>query len=182
MARSRTFTSALSLSAATFGVLALAACAGGPGGPGGHGGEQGLAYQHSTFLSGAALLMVQFDTDKDYVTTRTEAEAGARAEWARVTHGPTGMTPIQFETWSAAALGGPTIGPRRLAFDSNVDNLVTEQEFIDGILRQFDKYDANKDGRVTRAEMVERLPERFSRPGGPGGEQQGGPGEGRPRR
>ena len=175
--RPRPFTLA-GLGALTLCALALSACAGGPGGSrrGGPGAEQGAAYRQTTFLSGASLLFVQFDADRDYAATRAEAELGAASEWARAAHGPTGMTPIQFESWAAAALGGPNIGPYRLAFDSNVDNEVTEEEFKAGILEKFDKFDANKDGKVTRAEMVERLPERALGPGGPAGE----PPRGRP--
>lgn len=179
MARSPLVVTALS-------ACALAACAGGPGGPRGGPQEQGAAYRQSTFLSGAALLFVQFDADKDYRTSRAEAEAGARSEWARAAHGPAGMTPIQFEAWAAAALGGPNIGPYRLAFDTNVNNEVTEPEFIAGILARFDRYDGDKDGVVTRAEMVERLPDPRPGPGtgGPDGRPDGRdrpPGGGQPR-
>lgn len=175
--------------AALLAVAALSACASGPparghGGP--RGDMQGSAYRATTFLSGAALLFVQFDTNRDYVTSRAEAETGAQAEWAAATKGAATMTPIMFDAWAAQALGGPNIGPHRLAFDTNVNNEITQEEFVAAILTKFDKYDADKDGLVHRADMVEHLQEQHGGPGegGPDGERggPGGPEGGRPPR
>lgn len=141
-------------------ALSLAACASGP--PGGRspgGGDVGPAYRQSAFLSGAALLFVQFDADGDYATSRAEAEAGAQREWTRASGGSTVLSPIQFDTWSAKALGGPNLGPYRLAFDSNVNNEITATEFAGAIVAKFDFWDKDKDGSLTRPEMVERLPD-----------------------
>lgn len=139
----------------------------------------GLAYRPSVFLSGAALLFVQFDADRDYATTRAEATAGAQAEWPRAANGAAVLTPIAFESWARSALGGPQIGPYRLAFDSNVNNEITPAEFSAAILAKFDQFDDDKDGVLRRPEMVERLPEQ---PRGPAaGAPQGLP-KGPPRR
>lgn len=128
----------------------------------------GAAYRQSVFLSGAALLFVQFDADRDYATTRAEAQAGAEAEWRRASEGAAVLSPIQFAAWSAKALGGPNLGPYRLAFDTNVNNEITQQEFTAAILERFDKFDADKDGMLRRADMTERLPEPQRRPEGSG--------------
>lgn len=139
-------------------ALSLAACASGPprGGPQG---DVGSAYRPSAFLSGAALLFVQFDADGDYAASKAETEAGAQREWARASGGATVLSPIQFDTWSAKALGGPNLGPYRLAFDSNVNNEITQTEFTGALIAKFDAWDKNKDGVLTRVEMIERLPE-----------------------
>ena len=142
--------------------LVLAACAGGPrgGSPGGPGGDMtGAAYRQSAFLSGAALLFVQFDRDGDYVTTRAEADAEAASEWGRASSGAATLSPIAFEAWSAKALGGPNLGPYRLAFDTNVNNEITQAEFLSAVTAKFEFWDKDKDGRLSRQEMVERLPE-----------------------
>lgn len=154
-------------------ALSLAGCA--SGGPtrteADH--QRGQAYRQSAFLSGASLLFVQFDANKDYVTTREEVEAGARAEWTQAAGASDKLTPIQFEAWAAKALGGPNLGPYRLAFDSNVNNEITAAEFSAAILAKFDFWDKDKDGRISRADMIERLPEmrRPNEGGGPGGGQ-----------
>lgn len=140
-------------------ALSLGACAGRSNDRAEADALQGPAYRQSAFLSGAALLFVQFDADNDYVTSRAEAEAGARAEWSRASGGSDKLTPIQFDSWSAKALGGPNLGPYRLAFDSNVNNEITATEFTGAVLAKFEFWDKDKDGRVTRGEMVERLPE-----------------------
>jgi hypothetical protein len=175
----------LRLSAALMATLALAACAGsGPparrgGGPGGP--EMGSAYRQSSVLSGAALLFVQFDTDGDYAVSRAELDAGVAKEWARASGGATALTPIQFDVWAAKALGGPNMGPYRLAFDSNVNNEITQAEFAAALVDKFTTWDKDRDGRVTRADMVERLPEMRRPQGAPGGMPQRPPG-GRPPR
>ncbi|KAF0178952.1 MAG: hypothetical protein IV086_01125 [Hyphomonadaceae bacterium] len=179
----RFLTTSLALAAA----LSLAACASGPprggprGGPGG--GDLGSAYRQSAFLSGAALLFVQFDADGDYATSKAEAEAGAQREWARASGGSTVLSPIQFDLWSAKALGGPNLGPYRLAFDSNVNNEITATEFAGAIVAKFDFWDKNKDGSLTRLEMVERLPDVRRGPEQDGARPADGPpGRGRPPR
>lgn len=145
-------------------ALALSACASGPD-PRAEADElRGPAYRQSAFLSGAAMLFVQFDTDGDYAASRAEVEAGARAEWTRASGGADKLTPIQFDLWSARVLGGPNLGPYRLAFDSNVNNEITAAEFSAALLAKFEFWDKDKDGRVTRAEMIERLPD-IRRPG-----------------
>ena len=161
---------------------AVSACASGSRSPPASD-RTGAAYRASTFLSGAALLLVQFDADRDYATTRAEAEAGAQAEWTRAAEGAAMLTPIKFETWAARTLGGPNIGPYRLAFDTNVNNEITPAEFSAAILAKFDKYDADKDGTVRRPEMVERLPEPQRGPPGAGPDSERvAPGGGRPQR
>jgi hypothetical protein len=157
-------------------AVALAACASGGRDRPSADDRTGLAYRQSAVLSGAALLFVQFDADRDYATTRAEAEAGARAEWPRASNGAAVLTPILFEQWAARALGGPQVGPYRLAFDSNVSNEITPQEFSAAILARFDAYDKDKDGVVQRADMVERLPEPQRGPaaGPPAGAPKGG--------
>ena len=154
-------------------ALAAAACASGgrdrspPG--------TGAAYQISAFTTGAAMLFVQFDTDRDYTTTKAELDAGIPAEWARASDGKPTMTPLMFETWSAKALGGPNLGPYRLSFDTNVNNEITQDEFRAAILDKFTRFDTDKDGNVRRVDMVERLPDRGMGPrpegGPPGGER-----------
>jgi hypothetical protein len=153
--------------------LAAAACASGgrdgpPRGPG-----TGGAYQISAFTSGAALLFVQFDADHDYATTKAEVEAGIPAEWTRASEGKPTMTPLMFEAWAAKALGGPNLGPYRLAFDTNVNNEITQEEFQKAILEKFAAFDTDKDGVVRRADMVERLPDRGMGPRSEGGPPRG---------
>ncbi|MFZ4602644.1 MAG: hypothetical protein ACOYM8_09315 [Caulobacterales bacterium] len=129
----------------------------------------------SAVLSGAALILVSFDADGDYATSRVEFDAGAKRETDRTFGAAATMSPIGFEAWAAKALGGPEMGPFRFAFDANVDGAITRAEFAKALDEMFKRFDKNGDGAVARAELVERLPQMR---GGPGGGMRGGPGGG----
>lgn len=165
-------------------ALSLTACAGGGRGGPPRDEMSGAAYRQSVFLSGASLLFVQFDADGNYETSRSEVETGARTEWTRASNGAATLSPIAFEAWAAKALGGPNLGPYRLAFDTNVNNEITAAEFSAAILAKFDSWDKDKNGALTRVEMSERLPEMRRPPEGgppPGGMPQRPPGGRQPR-
>ncbi|NDC59395.1 MAG: EF-hand domain-containing protein, partial [Alphaproteobacteria bacterium] len=129
----------------------------------------------SAVLSGAALVLVSFDADGDYATSRAEFDAGAKRETDKAFGAAATMSPIGFEAWSAKALGGPEMGPYRFAFDANVDGQITRAEFAKALEEMFKRFDKNGDGAVARAELVERLPQMR---GGPGGGMRAGPGGG----
>lgn len=129
-------------------VAALGACASpGRNGPG----EEPIR----ALLSADALLFVGFDGDGDHATTRAEMEAGIAREFARAdTNGDGQIQPIEFQNWSNVALGGGQIGPFRLEFDRNVDNVISREEFDAEIRARFDDYDTDENGVVARSELV----------------------------
>jgi hypothetical protein len=132
--------------AALLGVSVLAACASG----GGRDGEPIRA-----LLSADALMFVGFDADGDLATSGAEIAAGLTREFARAdTSGDGALQPIEFQHWSAKSLGGAQMGPYRLDFDRNVDNLITREEFENEIRARARDYDGNEDGALTRAEFV----------------------------
>jgi hypothetical protein len=51
-------------------------------------------------------------------------------------------------------LGGGQMGPYRLDFDRNVDNVITREEFAAEIHGRVRDYDTNEDGALTRSEFV----------------------------
>lgn len=121
-------------------------------------------------LSGAALVFVSFDADGDYATSRAELETGIARETARAFDAVQTLSPISFQAWSARALGGPAMGPFRLAFDGNQDGQISRDEFAAAFTTAFADMDKDGDGRLARSEMVQRLP--MGR--GPGGAAPGG--------
>lgn len=109
-------------------------------------------------LSADALMLVSFDADGDLSTSAAEVEAGIAREFARADANDDGsLQPIEFQSWSTAVLGGSLLGPFRLDFDRNVDNIITQAEFEAEIRARVRDYDANEDGALTRAEFVRQV-------------------------
>ncbi|MEQ1819866.1 MAG: hypothetical protein ABL871_14785 [Terricaulis sp.] len=106
-------------------------------------------------LSADALMLVSFDTNGDLSVTRDEAEAGFAREFGRADADANGaLSPIEFTNWSNLVLGGSQIGPYRLDFDRNVDNVITREEFDAEMRARFSQYDGDENGSLSRAEFV----------------------------
>lgn len=130
-------------------IIALAACASGPGN-GGRADEPIRA-----LLSGDAMMFVSFDADNDLSVSGAEIETGLAREFARADVNSDGqLQPIEFQTWANAVLGGGQLGPYRLDFDRNVDNVITRAEYENEIRARVREYDENEDGALTRSEFV----------------------------
>jgi hypothetical protein len=99
--------------------------------------------------------MVSFDTNGDLAVSREEAEAGYAREFARADANNDGsLQPIEFSNWSNLVLGGSQIGPYRLDFDRNVDNVITREEFDTEMRARFSQYDEDESGSLSRSEFV----------------------------
>lgn len=128
----------------------LAACASG------RGGDENEPIR--ALLSADALMFVSFDTDGDLSTGAAEVEAGIPREFARADANRDGsLTPIEFQNWANAVLGGGQVGPFRLDFDRNVDNSITRDEFESEIRGRVRDYDSNENGVLVRSEFVRRV-------------------------
>jgi hypothetical protein len=116
-------------------------------------------------LSADALMVAGFDADSDMSTTSAESDAGIAREFARAdSNGDGSLQPIEFSTWSSLVLGGTQIGPYRLDFDRNVDNVITREEFDTELRARFTAYDEDENGAVARAEMVRLVGQAQRRP------------------
>lgn len=134
-------------------MLALAAAAMGAGCASGPSSENNEPVR--ALLSGDAMLFVSFDADGDLLVSQAEIEAGIAREWARAdANGDGTLTPIEFQSWGNAVLGGGHIGPYRLDFDRNVDNAITRQEVETELRARADEYDENGDDMLSRGEFV----------------------------
>ncbi len=106
-------------------------------------------------LSADALVYASGDANGDLRIDAAERDAAIAREWARADGNNDGaLTPIEFQEWVTAALGGSNAPPYRLDFDRNVDNSITREEFETELRSRFDDYDANDDGVVVRAEFI----------------------------
>jgi hypothetical protein len=100
-------------------------------------------------------MFVSFDTDGDLSVSGSENEAGIAREFSRAdANGDGSLQPIEFSNWSNQVLGGSQIGPYRLDFDRNVDNVITRAEFDAELRARFTAYDSDETGALSRAEFV----------------------------
>ena len=128
-------------------AFSLAACGGGRAGQD--------AAPIRALLSADALMLVSFDANGDLNVTREEAEAGYAREWTRAdADGNGSLSPIEFSNWSNLVLGGSQIGPYRLDFDRNVDNVITREEFDTELRARFSQYDSDESASLSRTEFV----------------------------
>jgi hypothetical protein len=150
----------------------LAACASGGGR------SNGRDEPIRALLSADVMMLVSFDTDQDLSITEAEVTAGMAREFARAdTNGDGSLQPIEFQNWSNAVLGGAQLGPYRLDFDRNVDNVITREEFENEIRARVRDYDSDENGVLSRSEFIRLVgqarppaPQRapVGRPMGPG--------------
>lgn len=133
--------------AATLAASALTACA--------SGGRASDNAPIRALLSADALMFVAFDADGDLSVTSAESEAGLAREFARADANSDGsLQPLEFSNWSNLVLGGTQIGPYRLDFDRNVDNVITREEFDTELRARFSAYDSDENGALSRSEFV----------------------------
>lgn len=127
----------------------MTACATG-GGPGSHANEPIRA-----LLSADVMMFVSWDTNGDLSVSPDEIEAGINREFERADSNHDGrIEPIEFQAWQMAVLGGGQMGPYRLDFDRNVDNVITREEFANEIHARVRDYDTDENGSLSRAEFV----------------------------
>ena len=81
-------------------------------------------------MSADVMMLVSFDTDGDLSISAAEVDAGLDREFTRADSNRDGsMQPIEYQNWGNLVLGGGQLGPYRLDFDRNVDNVITREEF-----------------------------------------------------
>lgn len=145
----------------TAALLSLAACAAGPGrgrGPGGPDMDATpgpMRVTQNSVAEPVALMMVGFDRNLDAVIDRAELQGGAqRAFQAADGDGSGELSLIELSNWSETWLGSPSALPGRFNFDRDQSDTISPAEFSAEFGRQFDRFDINRDGRVTRAELL----------------------------
>lgn len=120
-----------------------------------------------------ALFIVFADQDRDGKTTlaelrKTALEATAADPPWRA-RGDAGIGYIQYSDWAERWLGDRNPIPTPFEIDRNGDNRITFEEFSDRLEAIFARFDANKDGAVTRAELLTIRNSALGRPDRPDG-------------
>lgn len=102
-----------------------------------------------------ALMFTAMDTNRDKRVTRAEARTGIEADWQSLSPSITNkIGAFKIQDWAEQTLGSKDARPSRLSFDRNLDNQVSGDEFSERLLAAFDKLDSDKDGALSRAELV----------------------------
>lgn len=135
-------------------ILALAGClAAGLSACASSGGDRGEPIR--ALMSADVLMLVSFDANGDLSVSGDEVTAGIDREFGRAdTNGDGTLQPIEFQNWSNLVLGGTQLGPFRLDFDRNVDNVITREEFENEIRARVRDYDSDESGSVSRSEFI----------------------------
>ena len=183
---------ALAACSALIGILFIAACAsrqpprgapqGGP--PGGTMPDrQGSRFEGGLITRPVALLFTGMDRNQDYAVDQAELADGIAREWDALPRtGRASVPSIAMTDWATQALGDTEALPNPIAFDVNLDGQISEQEFRSRLFEEYAQLDKDRNGRLTRAEMLVLMPVRTQSRGGPqGGQPPGGRGGPPPR-
>ncbi|WP_375403664.1 EF-hand domain-containing protein [uncultured Sphingomonas sp.] len=104
----------------------------------------------------AAAFLAACDADADALTTRAERDAGVARAFApaEAAAGERGVGYIAYAEWARRWLGDANALPGPYEVDADGDNRITAAELERRFTALFDRYDMNKDGALTRAELV----------------------------
>jgi hypothetical protein len=125
-----------------------------------------------------ALLLGDFDTNRDRLISQPEFAAGAVQAWLTASKGAPKIGIIALQAWQVTVFGSADALPR-FAFDSEFDGDITQEKFLNGLNSRFFLLDANKDGQISRPELYRRAvgaaQTALELPGPPGGPPRGRP-------
>jgi hypothetical protein len=106
-----------------------------------------------------ALLFLEYDTNHDRVIDRAELEAGIARSWQEVAHGADAVSLIAVRDWLTEVLGASDLSWSATSFNRNFNGRVTQAQFHDEIVREFERLNTGHDDRLTRAQLLQSLPQ-----------------------
>jgi hypothetical protein len=126
---------------------------GGPPPPAGR--ERLLGRQGPTIVAEpVAVTLAGFDADGDGLVTRAEVSAGAVRSFNAIANGAKDFGYIGYSQWALRWLGDANALPNPFDVDADHDNRITAAEINAALLAAFNRFDTNKDGTLTRAELI----------------------------
>ncbi|MGF7148861.1 hypothetical protein FHS96_002489 [Sphingomonas zeicaulis] len=136
--------------------------------------KEPLPYRPTTptiFALPLSLAIAGFDADGDTRVTRAEYDAGVIREWTRAdTDGDGTLGAIEHGAWAERTLGSPGALPSLLDLDHDGDDRISREEFTRFFAQRFAALDKDKDGVLTRGELISLRvdPSMLGKPGAPG--------------
>src|SRR3546814_14801507 len=86
---------------------------------------------------------------------KAELKAGTERMFSVADHDRHGdLSLIELSAWAAVWLGGQSAVPGRFDFDRDQDDRISRTEFVAELARRFAGFDADKDGRVDRRDLL----------------------------
>lgn len=110
-----------------------------------------------------AMAIAAFDRDGDGIVTRAEFDAGVTQSFAAIAKGQPSIGYIAFGDWSERWLGNRNALPSPFEVDQDGDNKIAPAELNARFALFFDRFDRDKNGSITRAELLTVRP--TTRPG-----------------
>ena len=101
-----------------------------------------------------AMAIAGFDANGDARVTRAELDTGVRRSFASVAKGAKDIGYIDYADWAFAWLGDRNALPSPFEVDRDGDNRITSVELEAYFDRTFARLDKDRDGVLTRAELL----------------------------
>ena len=101
-----------------------------------------------------ALAIAGFDADADARVSKAEVEAGVRRSFASVANSAETLGYIAFADWAERYLGNRSALPSPFETDRNGDDRISLPELQAKFAEVFARMDVDKDGVLTRAELL----------------------------
>jgi hypothetical protein len=102
----------------------------------------------------AAMAIAACDGDNDAVVTRAELHACLARSFAGIAQGKPDIGYIGYGDWALRWLGDANALPSQYGVDTDNDDRITLAELIAEFDRFFARYDVDKSGSLTRAELL----------------------------
>ncbi|ACT57809.1 EF-hand domain-containing protein [Hirschia baltica] len=149
---------------------------GGRGGP-----QQGNLSMMGYVAQPISLLFVSMDKDQDGMTSIVEMNDFTTTQWANIgLEAGRELRSFGYQTWAITHLGSAEAMPSFIGFDTDLSGSISQLEFETCLRRNFDLLDKDKNGLLSRAELIVRMPSMQDRGNGQG--RSGGKGEERGKR
>ncbi|UZK67609.1 EF-hand domain-containing protein [Sphingomonas sp. M1-B02] len=111
-----------------------------------------------------AVMIAAFDADGDAQVTRPEFAAGLKRSFDSIDRtGAGSLGYIAFSDWSERWLGDRNTLPSPFETDRNGDNRITYEELAARFDLLFTRFDVDKDGAISRRELLTVRPQMFER-------------------
>lgn len=108
----------------------------------------------SIVVEPAATLIATCDANADAMVTQAELHACLARSFVDVARGKPDIGYIDFGDWAVKYLGDANTLPNPFSVDSDNDNRITLAELTAEFDRLFARFDADRNGSVTRAELL----------------------------